>query len=220
MVPHFYKSFYKFSQISLPEKLYFKFQTKIPLSYIGHLINRIHIRYLKISNPGWDSCVTFPVKQPQKWERDKLWFFFGFQVNEKTCNEKKMRNFLRPTMSLIPMTKPFKRPILQEQFIKRFIKLENQMCELQETTQALTRGSQRLRLTVNVQIGLPRPILQGFIKLKDQICELNYRGTKSEIKDKVVNQFYNFAFLILNSPKTDEHSISLRNNARSIFKLK
>ena len=94
------------------------------------------------------------------------------------------------------------------------------MCELQETTQALTRGSQRLRLTVNVQIGLPRPILQGFIKLKDQICELNYRGTKSEIKDKVVNQFYNFAFLILNSPKTDEHSISLRNNARSIFKLK
>ena len=58
---------------------------------------------------------------------------------------------------------------------------------------ALTSGSQRLRLTVNVQIGLPGPILQGFIKLGDQICELNYRGTKSVIGDKVGDQFYNFA---------------------------
>ena len=32
---------------------------------------------------------------------------------------------------------------------------------------ALTRGSQRLRLTVNNQIGLSGPILQGFIKLED-----------------------------------------------------
>ena len=57
----------------------------------------------------------------------------------------------------------------------------------------LTRGSQRLRLTVNVQIGLPEPILQGFIKLGDQICKLNYRGAKSEIEDKLGNQKYNFA---------------------------
>ena len=58
----------------------------------------------------------------------------------------------------------------------------------------LTRGSQRLRLTVNIQIGLPGPILQGFIKLRDQICELNYRGIKFEIEDKLENQKYNFAF--------------------------
>jgi len=45
-----------------------------------------------------------------------------------------------------------------------------------------------LRLTVNVQIGLSGPILQGFIKLRDQIYELNYRGTKSEIEDKLKNQ--------------------------------
>ena len=31
----------------------------------------------------------------------------------------------------------------------------------------LTRGSQRLRLTVNVQIGLSGSILQGFIKMGD-----------------------------------------------------
>ena len=57
----------------------------------------------------------------------------------------------------------------------------------------LTRGSQHLGLTVNVQIGLPGLILQRFIKLGDQIYELNYRGTKSKIKDKIWNQFYNFA---------------------------
>jgi len=43
----------------------------------------------------------------------------------------------------------------------------------------LTHGSQRLKLMVNVQIGLSGPILQGFIKLEDQICELNFKGTKS-----------------------------------------
>ena len=58
----------------------------------------------------------------------------------------------------------------------------------------LTRGSQRLRLTVNIQIGLSGPILQEFIKSGDQICELNYKGTKSVIEDKVENQFYNFTF--------------------------
>jgi len=55
------------------------------------------------------------------------------------------------------------------------------MKPLQGITQTLTRGSQRLRLTVNVQIGLPGPILKRFIKLGDQICELNYTGTKSVI---------------------------------------
>ena len=58
---------------------------------------------------------------------------------------------------------------------------------LQGTTQTLTHDSQCLRLTVNVQIGLLGPILQGFIKLGNQICELNYRGTKSEIGDKFGN---------------------------------
>ena len=33
-------------------------------------------------------------------------------------------------MSLAPVAKPFKRPIFQEQFIKGFIKLRDQMCEL------------------------------------------------------------------------------------------
>ena len=57
---------------------------------------------------------------------------------------------------------------------------------------ALTRDSQRLRLTVNIQIGLPEPILQGFIKLGNQICELNYRGTKSIIGEKMRNQIRNW----------------------------
>ena len=66
------------------------------------------------------------------------------------------------------------------------------MKHLQETTQTLTRGNQRLRLTVNVQIRLPGPILHGFIKLGDQICELNYRGTKFKIGDKLGDQKCNF----------------------------
>ena len=53
------------------------------------------------------------------------------------------------------------------------VKLEDQKCNftykkmkfLQGTTQTLTRGSQRLRLTINVQIGLLGLILQEFIKL-------------------------------------------------------
>ena len=52
----------------------------------------------------------------------------------------------------------------------------------------LTRGSQRLRLTVNIQIRLPGSILQGFIKLGNQICELNYRRNKSKIRDKLRDQ--------------------------------
>ena len=50
---------------------------------------------------------------------------------------------------------------------------------------ALIRGRQRLRLTVNVQIGLQRPILQEFIKMGNQIYELNYRGSKFVIGDKI-----------------------------------
>ena len=59
---------------------------------------------------------------------------------------------------------------------------------------ALTRGSQRLRLTINVQIRLLGPILQGFIKLVDQICKLNYRETKSEIENKLRDPKCNFTF--------------------------
>ena len=114
------------------------------------------------------------------------------------------------------------------EFIKGFIKLRDQMCELKyKGTKieigvklgdqkcnftykkwslykkplrrwhvAVTRDSQRLRLTVNIQIGLPEPILQGFIKLGNQICELNYRGTKSEIGDKLGDQKCNFIFFL------------------------
>ena len=70
------------------------------------------------------------------------------------------------------------------------------MKHLQGTTQTLTRGSQRLGLMVNIQIWLPGPILQGFIKLEDQICELNYKGTKSEIGDKLGDQKCNFTYFI------------------------
>ena len=41
-----------------------------------------------------------------------------------------MRDLSRPTMSLARVAKPFKRLILQKEFIKGFIKLEDQMCEL------------------------------------------------------------------------------------------
>ena len=65
---------------------------------------------------------------------------------------------------------------------------------LQKTTQTLTHDNQHLRLTINIQIELPGPILQEFIKLRNQICKLNYKRTKYVIEDKVRNQFYNFAF--------------------------
>ena len=89
-----------------------------------------------------------------------------------------MRDLSRPTMSLAPVAKPFKRPILQEQFINGLIKLGDQMCELnykgtkieigvkledqkcnlpkkikslQETTQTLIRGidTGQLHVTLN-----------------------------------------------------------------------
>ena len=65
----------------------------------------------------------------------------------------------------------------------------------------LTCDNQRLRLTVNVQIRLPRPILHRFIKLENQIYKLNYKKTKSVIRDKVRTNFIilsweNFNYLI------------------------
>ena len=41
-----------------------------------------------------------------------------------------MLDLSRPTISLAPVAKPFKRLILQEQFINGFIKLRDQMYEL------------------------------------------------------------------------------------------
>ena len=60
----------------------------------------------------------------------------------------------------------------------------------------LTRGSQHHCLTVNVQLWYPGPTLHDFTKSEDPIRELNYRGTKSETEDKLVDQKYNFAFSI------------------------
>jgi len=65
LIIQFYKSLYKFNQISLREKLYFKFQTK---SHEGAkkekkeevITEPVKIRDLKISDPGWDSFATFP----------------------------------------------------------------------------------------------------------------------------------------------------------------
>jgi len=189
---------------------------------------------MKISDPDWDSYATFPSwTTPEVGERQRV-IFLWVPSEWKTCDEKEVRDLSRPTMSLALVAKPFKRPILQEQFIKGFIKLGDQMCELNYTGTkieigvklgdqkcnftykkwslyrellrcwhvAVTRGidtwQSTLRLTVNVQIGLSGPILQGFIKLRDQICELNYRGTKSVIGDKVGDQFCNFTkYLIL-----------------------
>ena len=56
-------------------------------------------------------------------------------------------------MFLAPVAKPFKKPILQEQFIKRFIKLGDQMCELNY------KG-------IEIKIG---------VKLKDQKCNFTYK---------------------------------------------
>ena len=60
---------------------------------------------------------------------------------------------------------------------------------LQETTQTLTRGSHTWQSTSEVNGQRPNRVFRtnfvGFIKLGDQIYELNYRGTRSEIKDKL-----------------------------------
>ena len=64
------------------------------------------------------------------------------------------------------------------------------MKPLQGTTQTLTRVIDTWQSTS--EVNGQRPILQEFIKLGDQICELNYRETKSKIRDKLENQKYNF----------------------------
>ena len=64
-----------------------------------------------------------------------------------------MRDLSRLIVSLAPVVKPFKRPILQEQFIKGFIKLEDQMCELNY------KGTK-------IEIG---------VKLEDQKCNFTYK---------------------------------------------
>ena len=85
---------------------------------------------MKISDPGWDSCATFPSwTTPKVGERQRV-IFLWVPSEWKTCDEKEVRDLSRPTMSLAPVAKPFKRPILQEQFIKGFIKLGDQICEL------------------------------------------------------------------------------------------
>ena len=89
----------------------------------GVITEPIKVRDLKISDSGWDSCVTFPSwTTPEVGERQKVIFLWVLS-EWKTCDEKEMRDLSRPTMSLTQVTKPFKRWILQEQFIKRFIKL-------------------------------------------------------------------------------------------------
>ena len=64
-----------------------------------------------------------------------------------------MRDLSRPTMSLAPVTKPFKRSILEKQFINRFIKLRDKMCELNY------RGTK-------IEIG---------VRLGDQKCNFTYK---------------------------------------------
>ena len=73
---------------------------------------------MKISDPGWDSCTTFPSwTTPEMGKRQKV-IFLWVPSEWKTCNEKEVQDLSRPTMSLAPVAKPFKKQILQEQFIK------------------------------------------------------------------------------------------------------
>jgi len=90
----------------------------------------VKVRDLKISDPSWDSCATFPSWTiSEVGERQRV-IFLWIPSEWKNCDEKEVRDILRSTMSLALVAKPFKRPILQDQFIKGFIKLEDQMCEL------------------------------------------------------------------------------------------
>ena len=76
-----------------------------------------------MTHPGWDSCATFPSWiTPEVGERQRV-IFLWIPSEWKTCDEKEVRDLSRPTTSLAPVAKPFKRPILQEQFINEFIKL-------------------------------------------------------------------------------------------------
>ena len=62
-------------------------------------------------------------------ERQRV-IFLWIWGEGKTCDEKEVQDLSRPTISLASMIKSFKRPILQDQFIKGFIKLEDQIYEL------------------------------------------------------------------------------------------
>jgi len=80
----------------------------------GVITELVKVRDLKISDPGWDSCATFPswtTPEVGEWQRV---IFLWVSSEWKTCDEKKVWDLSRPTMSLAPVAKPFKRPILQE----------------------------------------------------------------------------------------------------------
>ena len=89
-----------------------------------------HRRDLEIWGPSWDLCATFPSWTTPEVGKTQKVIFLWVPSEWKTCDEKEVWDLSRPTMSLAPVTKPFKRSILQEQFIKVFIKLEDKMCEL------------------------------------------------------------------------------------------
>ena len=63
------------------------------------------------------------------------------------------------------------------------------MKSLRGTTQTLTCGIDTWQSTSKVNDERPNRAsmtnFAGFIKLEDQICKLNYRGTKSKIRDKL-----------------------------------
>ena len=89
----------------------------------------VKVRYLKISDPGWNSCATFPSWiTPKVGERQRV-IFLWISSEWKPCDEKEVRDLSRSIMSLALVAKPFKRSILQKQFIKGFIKLGDQICE-------------------------------------------------------------------------------------------
>ena len=75
-------------------------------------------------------CHFSKLNNPESGRETKSDFSLGSKSVKNLRWKKKVRDLSRPTMSLAPVIKPFKRPILQEQFIKGFIKLGDQMCEL------------------------------------------------------------------------------------------
>ena len=78
----------------------------------GVITEPVKVRDLKISDPDWDSCATFPSwTTPKVGEKQRV-IFFWVPSEWKTCNEKEVWDLSRPTMFLAPVTKPFKRQIL------------------------------------------------------------------------------------------------------------
>jgi len=66
----------------------------------GIITEPVKVRDMKISDPDWDSCATFPSWTiPKVGERQKV-IFLWVLIEWKTCDEKKVRDLLRPTMSL------------------------------------------------------------------------------------------------------------------------